>query len=400
MNPKSLKIILPVAVIAISAFGFYAINAFAKRTIEEVAVDTKPTVNIEMAETEDYQIVITAYGAVEPIEITPLAAQVSGEVVAWNPVFLDGGRIQRGELLFSIEKDAYLAAYLQAEANVNSAEANLIEQQALAEVAADEARRNPGKKYTDLFLRKPQLLSAQAGVKSAQAALKIAKRDLDNCEVYAPFDALVVDRNIGVGQYLTVGSQVAKLYNIERAKIVLPIPGFDSAFMPDEVAGLTAEIEQQHVLGVTRQGVLMHDLGIIDEATRMSHLMVEVDDPYGFDTNLPALKFGSYVKVSFAGKTLANVYRLPQELVNNRTVWVVNEASELEPRQVEVIREEGGYFLIRSGLENSDRIVTTLPEYPQPGMAVKVVKTAEDDQVSSTNSGNDQYVAGGSHVGF
>ncbi len=42
----------------------------------------------------------------------------------------------------TIEKDNYEAAVLQAEAEVTRAEAKLIEEQALADVAADEAKRN------------------------------------------------------------------------------------------------------------------------------------------------------------------------------------------------------------------------------------------------------------------
>jgi len=378
MKSKLIKTIPPVLVLAVSVLAFMAIKTFAKQEIKPNEVDTRPSVRVEAARLEEYQVVITEYGAVQPVEVTPMAAQVSGEVTSWHANFLEGGRVKRGDLLFSIEKDAYEAAHLQAEANLNQAKANLIEQEALAEVAADEARRNPGKKYTDLFLRKPQVMSAKASVKSAEAAMRIATRDLNNCDVYAPFDALVVSANIGVGQFLNVGASVATLYNMETAKIVLPIPGFDSAFLPDNLAGLQVTVEDQSILGYTRSGYILHDLGVIDEDTRMSHVLVQIDDPYAIKTDAAPIKFGSYVQVSFFGKTLSDVIRLPQELVNNRTVWIVNANSELESRQVQVLREEGGNFLIKGGLEVNDRVVTTLPEYPQRGMKVKIVNSKKE----------------------
>ncbi len=67
-------------------------------------------------------------------------------------------------------------------------------------------------------------------MKSAQAALKRANRDLENCRVVAPYDALVVERDVGVGQFVTSGSRVATLNNIEVAEVHVPIAGFDSAF--------------------------------------------------------------------------------------------------------------------------------------------------------------------------
>jgi hypothetical protein len=44
----------------------------------------------------------------------------------------------------------------------------------------------------------------------------------------------------------------------------------------------------------------------------------------------------------------------------------------MQPKQVEVIREEGEYFIISSGLQSQDQLITTLPEYPQPGLKVKI----------------------------
>ncbi|MFP3458807.1 hypothetical protein R0J89_21390, partial [Psychrobacter sp. SIMBA_152] len=78
--------------------------------------------------------------------------------------------------------------------------------------------------------------------------------------------------------------------------------------------------------------------------------VVRIEDPYGLTNQQPAIKFGTYVQVNFAGTMLNNIYRLPQELVNNQTVWVVNDEQQLEPRKVKVIREEGEYFYISDGL--------------------------------------------------
>ena len=93
---------------------------------------------------------------------------------------------------------------------------------------------------------------------------------------------------------------------------------------------------------------------------------------------MPPLKFGHYVEVSFAGKTLNQVYRLPQELVNNRIIWLLDENQEMQPQRVEILREEGAYFLISEGLNNQDTLILTLPEYPQKGMKVKIAEPAED----------------------
>ncbi|WP_338366051.1 efflux RND transporter periplasmic adaptor subunit [uncultured Pseudoalteromonas sp.] len=386
MQSNSLRWVFPFVALAVGVVGFMGINAIAQEDDNKTAVDTRPTVQVEPVEANNHQVIINSYGEIKPLESTQLAAQVSGEVISWHPSFVAGGVVSRGDTLISIEKDNYEAAVLVAEADLARAQAALIEEQAQAKVAEDEAKRFPNKARTDLFLRKPQVLSAQATVKSAQAALKRAQRDLENCDIKAPYDALVVSRNVGVGQFVAMGAQVADLNNIETAEVIIPIAGFDSVFLPERIKGIKATIIQKGLNSFTREGVIDRDLGVVDNATRMSSLVVRIEDPYGLKTQQPAIKFGSYVQVNFAGAMLNNIYRLPQSLVNNQTVWIVNENQELEPRKVTVVREEGEYFYISSGLNADDKLVTTLPEYPQKGMQVKVAGVAEQSSNINTNT--------------
>jgi RND family efflux transporter MFP subunit len=239
----------------------------------------------------------------------------------------------------------------------------------------------PQKQVTDLYLRKPQLLSANAQVKSAQAALKRAKRDLDNCQILAPYDALVVARDIGVGQFIAAGAHVATLNNVEAGEVHIPIAGFDSAFLPQDYSGTSAQIIQRGIENTRREGVIDRDLGVIDSSTRMINMVVRVENPYAIDSDQPAMKFGSYVEVQFAGKELKHIYRLPQELVNNRQVWVVNDDNQLEPRTVNVLRAEKEFMLINQGLNDDDQVVLTVPEYPQKGLQVEVNVTANQSNM-------------------
>ncbi|MDU0353555.1 efflux RND transporter periplasmic adaptor subunit [Paraglaciecola aquimarina] len=378
MKKTWMKGALPLLILVVGFAGLTAIKASAEGEEEKNAVDTRPTVKIETAIAQDYQVQITSYGEVAPLESTMLSAQVSGEVISWHPNFVSGGLVLRGDTLFNIEKDTYEAALLQAEANLTLAQSQLIEEQARADVAKREAKGLASNKISDLYLRKPQLLSAQAAVKSAQSRLKIALRDLDNCVVKAPYDALIVSRNIGVGQYVTQGTQIAQIYNIETAEISFPIAGFDREFLPLDIAQQKATVRTKGYDPIEREATISRDLGIIDQDTRMSQLVVRVADPYSVKSNLPPLKFGHYVEVTFGGETLSQVYRLPQTLVNNRIIWVLDEEQQMQPKRVNILREEGTYFLISEGLQDQDKLITTLPEYPQKGMKVKIAEPEPD----------------------
>ena len=155
-----------------SYLGMKGIEASASDNTITEEVDTRPTVTIEALSPEDVRVQLTSYGEITPLETTNLAAQVSGEVERWNPKFVSGGLVRRGETLFEIEADAYEAALLLAEANLASAQAQLIQEQAQADVAAKEAKTMPNAGLLTTFANLRDECASCS--KSAEAQLKIA----------------------------------------------------------------------------------------------------------------------------------------------------------------------------------------------------------------------------------
>lgn len=384
MNSTLKKSGIALIILAAGIGGMIGIKATADDKPEKEKVDTRPSVSVLKAEATDYDVVIKSNGEVRPSESTAMSAQVSGEVVSWHPNFVAGGLVKRGDVLFTIEADQYEAAVLQAESEVSRAQATLIEEQARANVAKREAKNLPASSITDLYLRKPQLLSAQAALKSAQSRLKIANKDLNNTIITAPYDALIVSRDVGVGQFVNKGVQVAQLNNIESAEIIFPIAGFDAPFLPETITNTPATIVSRGINKTIRQGFVARDIGRVDQATRMTHLVVQIEDPYSLKTNAPVIKFGTYVEVNFNGITLQNVYKVAQSLINKRSIWILDENDQMRAKPVNVLREEGTFFFINEGINAQDRLVMTLPEYPQNGMEVKIIG-AEDPLVADSS---------------
>ncbi len=390
MKPLLIKITIFILIVAVTGGLIASIHASADDAEEKKPVDVRPSVSVEALQNIDHQVEINSFGEVQALESTILAAQVSGEVLSWNENFVAGGVVKRGEILFTIEPDTYQAAVLQAEAQISMAQATLTEELARQKVAEKEARNLPSSQVSDLYLRKPQVLSAQAQLKSAQAGLRIAKRNLAKTQVRAPYDALVISREIGSGQFLSAGMKVAELSNIESAEILVPIAGFDSPFLKETINDVTALVETQGRVNVSRMGKIHRNVGVVDQNTRMQHLVIRIDDPYGIKNSLTPIQFGTYVKVSFAGKILQNVYKIPQSLINKRTMWLVTTDDQLASFKVNVLREEGEYFFIEANLPNTGRLVKNLPEYPQNGMAVKII---DGDEISQANQNNAISVA-------
>ena len=117
MRTNLLKWTLPLIALFIGIAGFMGINAIAQEPQDKDEVDVRPLVKVEAVSSDDHQVIINSYGEVKPLESTLIASQVAGEVTSWHPNFVAGGIVARGEVLFTIEKDNYEAAVLQAEAS-------------------------------------------------------------------------------------------------------------------------------------------------------------------------------------------------------------------------------------------------------------------------------------------
>ncbi|MFD2179016.1 efflux RND transporter periplasmic adaptor subunit [Veronia pacifica] len=378
MPVNMLRWLLPIIVLSVSIAGYQWMTEYAEDTPAQPRSLVEPSVSTEKAKIINHMVTITSFGEVRSSESTHMSAQVSGVVNSLHPKFVVGGIVSKGEVLFTIDNNDYQAAVLEAEAQLATAKAVLIEEQAKAKVAARQALTMDKVKVTALFLRKPQLLSANARVKSAMAGLSRAKRDLKHCDVLAPYNALVMSRTIGVGQFISKGSQVALLNNVETAEVHVPIPGFDSQFLPDPLEDTEVSITLDNInRQVIRRGEIVRNLGIVDSKTRMTRLVVKLDDPYSINSQLPPIQFGSYVTTSFSGLQLDQVYKVRQEVLTDGKVWVVSDAEKLDDRTVTVIHQSGEYIYIRGDLTPNERLVLTLPDFPQKGMKVNAIPTTE-----------------------
>lgn len=371
-----LKVSLPIAAIVVGIVGASLISATGTPPIEPVSeASPGPVVTVSSITPRPHQFSVSSWGELQPREKTTLTPEVTGRVIAFHENFIEGGLIRQGEVLVTLDDSDYRSALLTAQSNLAAAQAKLQEDQALARVAEQELRNTQDP--TPLALRLPQLQSSEAAVKSAEAGLQKAQRDLARTQIVAPYDALVKSRNTGVGQVVSMGTTLGEIYNVERAEIHLPIASFDLQFLQEQVVGSPAHIE---TLTEPRPVNIVRDLGIVDTQTRMTRLVASLDDPYGLHNGKPALRFGQFVTVRISGQSVSDVYRLPQEALVRDSIWLVSDDNTLQRQQVNILRKEGRDVLITEGISATDTLVVMPPNFPQHGMKVRPV--AEDTQTA------------------
>ncbi len=81
---------------------------------------------------------------------------------------------------------------------------------ALAEVVKHDWE-SLGKQAPDLGLRKPQIAAARAALQSAEAQLERAQVDLQRTVIRAPYAGRILEQNVDIGQFVSVGTTLAKI---------------------------------------------------------------------------------------------------------------------------------------------------------------------------------------------
>ncbi len=216
-------------------FNYEQIQAQTERSATpEKSKVLPPDVRTVTVHPGQYESQITAYGEAKAHYELTLTAQVAGQVAALVDDFETGRRVSKGTLLFKLEDSDYRATVTQAELDLANARLALLEEERQgAQAKAEwEASGMKGEPDSELVLRRPQLLAAQAAVTHAKAALASARKNLSQTRITAPFDALVVERNVAPGSFVQAGTEVAALYSTDRVELSVALPANDWQNLP------------------------------------------------------------------------------------------------------------------------------------------------------------------------
>ncbi len=149
--------------------------------------------------TIDVPLYLDEIGTCAANESVKVQAQVSGQIVSRN--FKDGADVEKGDVLFTIDKRPYQAALDQAKADDMLAQANLQRQEELKAKGVTASQ---------------DLDTAKANAMRTSAAMAAAKVNLDYCTIQSPIDGRTGLRQVDVGNTVSAGSAGAVLVQIDN----------------------------------------------------------------------------------------------------------------------------------------------------------------------------------------
>ena len=354
------KTIIILLVTLIAASSIYAAIEFNAQQMAENAQQAKPNpeviypeVGVVTVTPQDYQSQVSGYGEAKAHFELDLKSEVSGQVLELSGRFDNGKRVKKGEQLLVVDDNNYRMAVTDAEAALASANQSLLEEKRQHEQVRLEWKNSglSGEPSSPLVLREPQMAVAKTTYEQARQSLENAKRDLSKTRISAPFDALVISRDVDVGSYLQTGDSIASLYSTDKIEISIPL-----SHTKWRNLGLTLSTQNQdatrHVTLTSVDGLNQWQAYIerveqhYDQTTRQRSLIVAVDQPL---EQTPPLYPNAYVKAVISGKNLKSVLRLPQTAISqNQEVWHVDETMHLRKQRPVKVFEDHEYVYIEA----------------------------------------------------
>jgi len=364
MSGTVMSIGLPLVVL-LSGVGAGAVIITNKPVVDAnpVAPELR-TVNAIKVLSERLPVVVESQGTVDSQQRISLVPQVTG-IVSWvSDKFVNGGRFTAGEVILRIDDSDYQLAVTSAQANVAEAQQQLETIRAQAEQAeADWAllKRSGAQttlEPTALALRKPQLTGAQARLLSSEAELQKARLMLARTEISSPFNSMVSNKQVDIGQFVSTGMTLAQLVSSDvlEVRLALPERELDRLDLARLDAGIPLELRRLNGSADDWwEGTLVRSEGMIDVRTRNLTLVAQFTADQLISAQGNVLTIGQFVKADIRGREMSAVVVLPRTALHNgHSVFVVDGEQQLREREVVVLEVYDDRILVQGGLFDGD----------------------------------------------
>jgi RND family efflux transporter MFP subunit len=288
-------------------------------------------------------------GALFPREQTTLASEVEGAVVAVLADF--GDPVKEGQVLMRINPREYQLRADSAQATLDQARARLANSR--ADYDRIQELKRQGLISAQQFDRTAATLSVdQADVESAEKALALARKKLNDTFIKAPFTGAVQKRMASLGEFVTPGRQLYEIISTDPIKLHCPIP---ERFVPLAKVGMPVKVAVDARPGTVYTGQITRIAPALDESSRTLLVEAEVRNPEG------ALKPGLFAHVTIdLGEDRALF--VPRTAILRYAgvarVFVI-ENGVARSREVETGATEGDLIEVTRGLKPGEQVITT-----------------------------------------
>jgi multidrug efflux system membrane fusion protein len=322
-------------------------------------------------------------GRLDPVESVEIRPRVSGYITEIH--FEAGAIVKKGDLLYVIDPRPYQADFDRAKAEVDRMDAQL----KLAQIELNRATelRNKNTISASEFDQKAATYQGAAAAKSsAEAAKNSAELNLEFTQIKSPIDGRVSDQRITVGNLVQPGAGpesvlttvvsvdpiYAKVDADENAVLKYVKLSEEGKRVSARTEKIPAWVELGNETDFPHQGYVDFVDNRLDPGTGTVRARVVLKN---WNPNL--ITPGFFARVRVAGATPYRAALVEDKVISSQQglkyAFVVKPDNTIERRNLEI----GGLFegkrIVKNGLKDGEKVVSTRLQLLQAGMKVQPI---------------------------
>lgn len=360
----------------------YSRHLYDQQLAAETLVEAVPTVSVVHAQPANQERTIVLPGNIEAWFQAPIYAQVSGYVRIWHKDY--GAEVKKGEALAEINAPALVAQLAQAKADMEA-------QRAKFKIAELTAKRYGAMKASHAVpIQTISVVEADARVE--QAKLNAALQNVKNFEalmqfttIVAPYDGVVISRDINVGDYVTKegdlggGKGSTALFmvaDMHKMRLFVSVPESFGQFMKP---GLTADV----LVPQFPDRHFCADFLTVAKGFRTSTRTAITE--FTITNQERILWPGSYASVKLSATLDTKALAVPATALvfdeNGTQIATVDQNNKIHFRPITVTKILDKVIELSEGLSLEDRIIDNPSAALLEGDEVRVVEPAPGNKV-------------------
>jgi RND family efflux transporter MFP subunit len=322
-------------------------------------------------------------GRLEAVESVDIRPRVSGYITEIH--FAAGAIIKKGDLLYVIDPRPYQADFDRATADFERTQAQL----KLAEIELDRAKDLRSKNTisgSEFDQKAATHQDASAAARAAEAAKNSAALNLEFTQIKSPIDGRVSDARITLGNLVQPGAGpenvlttvvsvdpiYAKIDADENAILKYVKLSSEGKRVSARTAKIPAFIELGNETNFPHEGVVDFVDNRLDPGTGTVRARVVLKN---WNPNL--ITPGFFIRMRIAGATPYRAALIADKVITSeqglKFAFVVKSDNTVERRTLETGPIFEGKRIVKSGLKDGEKVVSTRLQILQPGMQVTPV---------------------------
>jgi membrane fusion protein, multidrug efflux system len=306
-----------------------------QNTVQNQGTENSYSVEAYQVKPEIYSESIRATGELLSFEETQIMAPVPGNVL--NIYFGEGQNVNKGDLLVEIDNRAWTARKRGLEAQLKSAESDLLRKKDLLQIEG---------------VSQEELEQSQASVSSLQAQIEELDVMIDLAHIRAPYNGRLGMRNFSPGAYLSQGDPITSLVQSHKLRVNFSIPA--------RYASMARENQEIKVISSALRDTAVAVIYAIDPTINQASRSLQIRAM--LDNENSRFVAGDFAQVIFDVEQTNDALLVPAESIipelNTQVVYIARNGRAVR-QEVETGSRTRDRVQILNGLSPGDLVLTT-----------------------------------------